>query len=194
MYKDENSDGPNSDYILAFREYFSNVMDGIVKVDSSGVRINQLITDALKAQTSFSYIPIYGDEKSGKGFFSTEYKNEKFYVSETTVRGQVISYGASHYFAEFVKNSNSIFSQIHFMDWMIFVRNLFDNSGIDTYQNASSIVKFIRSFGEHCFDIIPYLSSAESTGIIPSGDRLKKQYSEEREKAAKIQLFRERKN
>lgn len=194
VYKDENSDGPNSEYILAFREYFSNVMDGIVKVDSSGVRINQLITDALKAQSSFSYIPIYGDEKSGKGFFSTEYKNEKFYVSETTVRGQVISYGASHYFAEFVKNSNSIFSQIHFMDWMIFVRNLFDNSGIDTYQNASSIVKFIRSFGEHCFDIIPYLSSAESTGIIPSGDRLKKQYSEEREKAAKIQLFRERKN
>lgn len=191
VYKNEDSDGPNSESILAFREYFSNVMDGIVKVDSSGARINQFITDALKAQSSFSYIPIYGDEKSGKGFFSTEYKNEKFFVSETTVRGQVISYGASHYFAELAKNPNSIFSQIHFTDWMIFVRNLFDNSGIDTYQKAATIIKFIKAFGNNCFNIISFLASEESSALRLSGDLLNKQFSEEREKAKKILLSRE---
>lgn len=167
-----------------FKDFYESVMNGIINVAKKGEKINDLFTEPY----SFSYLPIYEDDKE-RNKFQTGDEKEQFSISDISVARLVRSYAASLYFSHFEKLGGA-FNPSSFEDWMIFSRNMFDNSGIDTYVDAKNILNIFESIEDNCLNIIAFLGSDEARIIPVSGDLLNAQYKEERNKARKIQECR----
>lgn len=163
-----------------FKDFYESVMNGIINVAKKGEEINDLFTEPY----SFSYLPIYEDDKE-RNKFQTGDEKEQFSVSDISVARLVRSYAASLYFSHIEKPN--AFNRPSFEDWMMFSRNMFDNSGIDTYADAKNILNIFESIGDNCLNIISFLCSHD---LRVSGDLLGDQYKEECEKARKIQECR----
>ena len=172
-----------------FRDYFASVMDGITKLKKNGKELNAIFEDPY----SFRYLPQYEYDEDKNKAFQTGNTNELFWVTKFTLADIVRFYAASLFFSQMGKNQSpfdeSAFKN-SFKDWMIFSRNMFDNSGIAEYADAKNILNLFAQIGGNCLNIISFLCSEEAEGLPVPGDLLKAQYTEERTKANKIQECR----
>lgn len=166
-----------------FKERFASVMDGIMTLGKNGKELNELFKDPY----SLSYLPIYveDDKQSEMNVFEIREKDEFFRISDITVARLVRFYAASMFFL-FTGKSKTEFDPDRFDDWMIFCRNMYGNSGIDDYDGAKAILDLFNRINRYCLNIIDFLSSDDAGRISISGDLLKAQYGEEREKAKMI--------
>ncbi len=165
-----------------FKTFYESVMNGIIKVSPKGENINDLFVTPY----TFSYLPIYEDSETDKrNIVQVGDEKEPFWISDITVARLSRFYAASLYFSKI--NDSVPFDRSAFNDWMIFSRNLFDNSGISEYADAKNIIKLFAGIGSNCLNIIEFLCSGEASGVPVS---LNAQYKEERAKARKIQECR----
>lgn len=173
----------------SFKKLFAGVLNGITAINPKGADINLLFCSPY----SFEYFPVYAEANTADTF---EVKEDigQFRITSITVPRLVRFYAASMYFYFFgkmTKRKGKIeFDKSTFNDWMIFSRNLFNYSHIDTYQGAKAILNLFNQINSHCLDIVKFLTSAGREKVSIQGNRLKKQFEEEIEKARKIAEWR----
>lgn len=162
-----------------FKSFYSNVWKGITM---SHVRANECFREPYK----FDFIPVYAPEKKG---YEVKYRDSVYYVSPSTVRTQVLTHAASIYFANLYINDKS-FNSLYFDDWMLFARNLMDNSGVDTYADIRSLLEFLSSLNDKSSSIVSNLTTLNyGTANLPT--KAKEQLLEEIQKADRINHLRE---
>lgn len=168
-----------------FKRLFTGVMNGIISINPKGIEINKCFIKPYE----FNYLPVY-EEDPRKDIYTIEENNYQYLISGLSVRVIVSFYAASMFYYYFNLNAKRDkepkFNNRYFNDWMIFCRNLFENSGIDTYGRAKNILLLFNRINRHCLSIIKFLSSPESVAISIDSERLKVQFEEEIEKAKKI--------
>lgn len=165
-----------------FKTFYANLWNGIIK---SNIKCNQY----LKEPYSIDFIPIYTSEKNG---YEVRYRDSLYYVNPSSVRIQVLTHAVSIYF-ERLYLSEKEFNSIHFEDWMLFVRNLIDNSGLDTYVGIRPLLLFISSLSKSSLDIVSNLDSLNYEDIdLPTNT--KEQLLEEIQKGVRIKYLRETNN
>lgn len=168
-----------------FKTFYESVMNGIINVTRKGEDLNALFVTPY----AFSYLPIYENSENDKrNIVQIGDEKERFWISDITVARLCRFYAASLYFSK-IKGSVP-FDKDAFNDWMIFSRNLFDNSGINEYTDTKNIIKLFVEIGGNCLNIIEFLCSDEASRVPVSGDLLNAQYEEERAKARKIRECR----
>lgn len=162
-----------------FKTFYYQVWKGIIKSGKDA-------KESMSKPYDFDFIPIYSS-KENKGY-EIKYRDSIYYVSSSTIRNQVLTYAASIYFSQ-LSCCNQNFSSLYFNDWMMFIRNLIDNSGIDTYKKIKPLLQFISSLANQSLSIISSLKDLDIDGVkLPP--QAKKQLLEETQKANKIYALR----
>lgn len=174
-----------------FKRLYAGVLNGICAIGRNGVEVN----DLFKYPYSFRYLPQYENQDADKtGVFEVEENNFNYTITDISVRRIVSFYAASLYFYFFYQNTRTFscvhFDPVTFDDWMFFARNLFNNSGIDTYAGAKSILNVFNQINRHCLNIIEFLDSSQAKKISIQGDLIKAQFEEEIQKAMMISASR----
>lgn len=162
-----------------FKTFYSQVWKGIIK---SGKKAKE----SFFKPYDFDFIPIYSS-KENKGY-EIKYRDSIYYISPTSIRNQVLTHAASIYFSHLC-SCNQNFNNLCFNDWMLFTRNLMDNSGIDTYKGVKPLLEFISSLGQKSLPIVASLKDLtyDSVELPPQA---KDQLLEEIQKAWKIDALR----
>lgn len=161
-----------------FKSFYSNVWKGIIK---SGIRGN----DCFSEPYTFDYIPTYTDDKKG---YKVKYGDSVYYISPSSVRIQVLTHASSIYFA-YLYICDKDFDRLYFDDWMLFIRNLMDNSGLDTYADIKSLLQFISSLADKSLLIGSNLYTLQPDKVnLPP--KVKDQLLEEIQKATRINYLR----
>lgn len=162
-----------------FKSFYSQIWKGIIK---SGEKAKIFFSNPY----NFDFIPIYSS-KENKGY-EIKYRDSTYYVNPSSMRNQVLTHAASIYFSN-LSSCNKDFCDLYFNDWMMFVRNLMDNSGVDTYKGIKPLLEFISSLGHQVLSIITSLTSLEYDNVeLPQ--KAKEQLLEEIHKANKIDALR----
>lgn len=164
---------------VGFKIFYYQVWNGIIK---SGEEAKE----AFAGPYDFDFIPVYSSDLS-KGY-EIKYRDCVYHITSTSVRNQVLTYAASIYFSQ-LSCCNQDFNSLYFNDWMLFVRNLMDNSGIYTYKGIKPLLEFISSLGHQCLSIVSYLKELAYDKVdLPQ--QAKDQLLEEIHKANKIDALR----
>lgn len=162
----------------SFKSFYANTWNGIIK---SGMEGNKWFNKPY----AFDYIPVYTSDKKG---YQVRYRDSVYYVSPSSVRIQVLTHAASVYF-ESLYLSDTEFNSLYFSDWMMFSRNLMDNSGLDTYAGIKPLLVFLSSLSSYSLDITSNLESLNYEKIdLPTNT--KEQLLEEIQKGNRIKYLR----
>lgn len=162
-----------------FKTFYYQIWEGIIK-SGEKARIS------LFYPYDFDFIPVYSSEEN-KGY-EIKYRDSIYYVTPTTMRNQVLTHAASIYFSQ-LYSSKQDFNNLYFNDWMMFVRNLMDNSGMDTYKGIKPLLEFISLLANKSLSIISSLKDLAYDEVdLPS--QAKNQLLEEIQKANKIYVLR----
>ena len=172
-----------------FKSQFKALMKGLIKLDKIGIDIEKLLADKPY------YFPIFFtySDPNDSGFqlqtnFAKNIKDEVYYIPKPTVESQALLYAFMRYIILWHKAEEE-FNRCFFYDWMMFARNLFSNSNIDTFEDLVAYQKVIDAYSVGCLNIISYLSDNDRIlDLRPSS--LLSQLDEEIFKARKINELR----
>lgn len=165
---------------LEFKEFLSDILSGITRANLSCTLINS------KFEEIFSevYFPKY-EEQGANSIYSIKEKYDIYYISDISIK-RILAFSAASLYFKSINKKNQAFNHLYFKDWLIFCRNLIENSGIDTYSGAQALIKVFFQIDKGCLNIIEYLNNISETDIAVSSKSLQSQFEEEREKAVKI--------
>lgn len=165
---------------LDLKKYFFSIINGIIRTNLSALELNSIFEKVY----TFTFFPIYEKNKD-QNVYSIKEKNETYHLSDITVKRIVAFYAASLYFI-FLNENLGEFNKRNFIDWILFCRNLMENSGIDTYSTAQSLISILTLIGKNSLDIVNFLNFLDISSLNVTGKLLFEQIKEEKEKAKKI--------